>query len=75
MEISGLTRFPVSESPRRTGLHSSLSENPVYISLLLKSPVHVAPPLYSSPKRKVQTEEKLLYSIELKEDMYGRVQR
>ncbi len=41
---SGLTRFPANESPRRTGLRSSLSTKSGFTSLYLKSPVHVVPP-------------------------------
>ncbi len=43
--ISSFSRFPANESFRRTGFHFSLSANPVFTFLHLRSPVHVVPPL------------------------------
>ncbi len=43
--VSELTRFPANESPRRTGLHSSLlAKSSFFTSLHLKSPFHIVQP-------------------------------
>ncbi len=39
-DISSFSRFPANESLRRTGLHLFFRQNPVFISMHLRSPMH-----------------------------------
>ncbi len=56
-----MTRFPANESPRRTGLHSSLSVKFSFCtSLHLRSPVHVVPFQNSRKRRGTVIESRVM---------------
>ncbi len=71
--MSGFSRFPANEGPRRTGLHLSLSSKSRFSSPYLRSPVHVIPYRLSNVKCDVQVRHvlNLLSFLFVRKSLFG----